>query len=67
MENKKNTAIEELVKKMCLKDVCKYSVQLAEAKENEKKQIIDAYDNGKHLFYDSQDYFKKTFNKNKNE
>ena len=39
----KQTAVEQLIEKMSLEDVCKYSNQLADAKEMEKEQIIDAY------------------------
>ena len=36
------TAVEWLIEKMSLEDVCKFSNQFAEAKEMEKQQIIDA-------------------------
>ena len=35
------TAVEWLIEKMSLEDVCKFSNQFAEAKEMEKQQIID--------------------------
>ena len=40
----KDTAVDQLIKKMSLEDVCKYSNELAEAKEMEKEQIKDSWD-----------------------
>ncbi len=40
------TAVDQLIEKMSLEDVCKYSNELAEAKEMEKEQIGDAYERG---------------------
>jgi hypothetical protein len=36
------TAVDQLIEKMSLEDVCKYSNELAEAKEMEKEQIVKA-------------------------
>jgi hypothetical protein len=36
------TAVDQIIEKMSLEDVCKYSNELAEAKEMEKEQMIDA-------------------------
>jgi hypothetical protein len=38
------TAVEKLIEKMSLEDVCKYSNELAEAKEMEKEQTMNAMD-----------------------
>jgi hypothetical protein len=40
------TVVEQLIEKMSLEDVCKYSNELAEAKEMEKKQIENAFHEG---------------------
>ena len=66
MENQKTTAVEWLEQEM-LKPKISMKEIIEQAKEMENQQIIDAYDNGKHLFYDANEYFKQTFNKNKNE
>lgn len=63
------TAVEQLIEKMSLEDVCKYSNELAEAKEMEKEQIIDARVNAPLLnaesIYDyvieAEKYYKETF------
>ena len=65
----KDTAVDQLIKKMSLEDVCKYSNELAEAKEMEKEQIIDARVNAPLLnaesIYDyvieAEQYYKETF------
>jgi hypothetical protein len=67
------TAVDQLIEKMSLEDVCKYSNELAEAKEMEKEQIKDAYLNGRyeadkivmgHSFYAKQ-YYNETFKQQK--
>ena len=40
------TAVDQLIEKMSLEDVCKYSNELAEAKEMEKQQIMDSHNQG---------------------
>jgi hypothetical protein len=35
------TAVDQLIEKMSLEDVCKYSNELAEAKEMEEEQIVE--------------------------
>ena len=62
------TAVEWLIEKMSLEDVCKFSNQFAEAKEMEKQQIIDAHEYG---FYspafrmsrqaEAEQYYNETF------
>jgi hypothetical protein len=39
------TAVDQLIEKMSLEDVCKYSNELAEAKEMEKEQQIKFAEN----------------------
>jgi L-serine deaminase len=39
------TAVDQLIEKMSLEDVCKYSNELAEAKEMEKEQHCRTYIN----------------------
>ena len=41
------TALDQLIEKMSLEDVCKYSNELAEAKEMEKEQIVNSYRDGR--------------------
>ena len=66
------TAVDQLIEKMSLEDVCKYSNELAEAKEMEKEQIIEAHFNGceigemfnnenRAFITDSEQYYNKTF------
>jgi hypothetical protein len=63
------TAVDQLIEKMSLEDVCKYSNELAEAKLMEKEQIIDARVNAPLLnaesIYDyvieAEQYYKVTF------
>jgi hypothetical protein len=40
------TAVDQLIEKMSLEDVCKYSNELAEAKEMELEQRKESYKNG---------------------
>jgi hypothetical protein len=40
------TAVDQLIEKMSLEDVCKYSNELAEAKEMEKEQIRKSFSDG---------------------
>jgi hypothetical protein len=64
-----NTAVDQLIEKMSLEDVCKYSNELAEAKEIEKEQIIDARVNAPLLNTESkydyvieaEQYYNETF------
>jgi hypothetical protein len=51
--------LEELIE--CGADLEQIKKFLPKAKELEKKQIIDAYDNGKHLFFDAYEYYKQMF------
>jgi hypothetical protein len=63
------TAVDQLIEKMSLEDVCKYSNELAEAKEMEKEQIIDARVNAPLLNTESkydyvieaEQYYNETF------
>jgi hypothetical protein len=60
------TAVEWLIEKMSLEDVCKYSNELAEAKEMEKQKIMEAYiEAGANLEdiikEEAENYYKKTF------
>ena len=60
----KQTAVEWLAEQMSLEDVCKYSNQLADAKQMEKKQMIDAYLTGYLRPMDdvnSEQYYNPTF------
>ena len=65
MSENKKTAIEWLVEQMSLENVCKYSIKLAEAKEMEKQNIINACDYGKKYHekfdYTSEQYYKETY------
>jgi hypothetical protein len=65
------TAVDQLIEKMSLEDVCKYSNELAEAKEMEKERMINAFEESrlthpmigfKHETF--KDYYNETFNTN---
>ncbi len=65
-QNRMKTAVEWLIEKMSLEDVCKYSNELAEAKEMEKQQIKNAYYTGGDDVEDNRDreaenYYNETF------
>jgi hypothetical protein len=57
------TAVDQLIEKMSLEDVCKYSNELAEAKEMEKEHIKDAYKADLHPCSDedAEEYYNTTF------
>jgi len=61
----KQTAVDQLIEKMSLEDVCKYSNELAEAKEMEKEQIKDAFksgdSNGTFETINAEVYYKDTY------
>ena len=62
-------AVDQLIEKMSLEDVCKYSNELAEAKEMEKEQMIDARVNAPLLntgskydyVIEAEQYYNQTF------
>jgi len=72
MEEKQKSAVDQLIEKMSLEDVCKYSNELGDAKENEKERMIefacDVYDlnygKDKSFRKQAEDFYNKTF-KNK--
>jgi hypothetical protein len=69
MENKKQSSIDWLIRQMSLEDVCKYSNELAEAKEMHKQEIMDAYIEGFSATehdVDSLEYYNETFNPQNN-
>ena len=58
------TAVEQLIEKMSLSDVYRYSNELSEAKEMEKEQIMDAYrinPNNENWSNSGIDYYNQTF------
>jgi len=56
------TAVDQLIEKMSLEDVCKYSNELAEAKEMEKEQKEKTYTKAFDAGYDNaKEYYNKTF------
>ena len=57
------TAIEQLIEKMSLSDVYRYSNQLAEAKEMFEEQIKNAWNSasGGDAFHNSEQYYNETF------
>jgi hypothetical protein len=62
-------SIDWLIRQMSLEDVCKYSNELAEAKEIHKQEIIDAYIEGfsaTDYNVDSLEYYNETFNPQNN-
>ena len=61
MSDKKQTAVEWLIQMYFSQNKVLYGDEIIVAKEMEKQQIIDAYDNGKHLFFDAKEYYKKIF------
>jgi len=67
------TAVDQLIEKMSLEDVCKYSNELAEAKEMEKERIETSYNKGtvhgidypeSTLPITGEQYYNETFNTN---
>jgi hypothetical protein len=62
---KQQTAVECLFLKMSFQDVCKYSNELAEAKEMEEKQIMNAWVKGVVSEGDmtARQYYNETFKK----
>jgi hypothetical protein len=65
----KQSSIDRLIDQMSLEDVCKYSNQLAEAKEMQKEQIIDAYNQSWHFrdkpYETAEKYYNETYGGNK--
>ena len=59
------TAVDQLIEKMSLEDVCKYSNELAEAKEMEQEYIVNAHYQGYRSSIGtteiSEQYYKETF------
>jgi len=57
------TPVEKLIEKMSLEDVCKYSNELAEAKEMEKSVTKTAYEVGiaRGMSYDEEIYHKNNW------
>jgi len=58
------TAVDQLIEKMSLEDVCKYSNELAEAKEMEKEQIFDAYITSHISMMTAEQYYYETYESN---
>ncbi len=60
------TAVDQLIEKMSLEDVCKYSNELAEAKLMEKEQTVKGILDNRNItsqvtYRDAVEYFDKTF------
>jgi hypothetical protein len=59
------TAVDQLIEKMSLEDVCKYSNELAEAKEMEQEYIVNAHYQGYRSSIGtteiSEQYYNETF------
>ena len=66
MSNNKQTAVQKLANKLSVNDRARYNGAIEEALEEEKENLIDAYDYAtmSRVYNDGEDYYNENFTDN---